>query len=52
MFKCYAGATDEASEAAHKNIQDTFKTLYNLKKAWRENTEEIERMGDAIYIPN
>ncbi len=48
-LNAYAGATDEASKAAHKNIQDTFKSLYNLKKAWRENTEEIEQMGDAIY---
>lgn len=51
-LNAYAGATDDASKEVHQHIQDTFTSLYNLKTAWRDNTEEIEVMGNAIDNSN
>ena len=44
----FAGATDDASKAAQKDIKDTFDSLYALKKAWIDNTSAIDAMGDSI----
>jgi hypothetical protein len=42
------GKTDKASKDRREEIEKMFKAIYDLKKAWRSNTNEIFSMGDAL----
>jgi TP901 family phage tail tape measure protein len=48
LLNTFAGKTDTASKNAKKNIEDIFSSLYSLKQAWKDNTNEIDLMNEAI----
>jgi TP901 family phage tail tape measure protein len=48
LLNSFAGKTDNASKVAKRDIEDIFKSLYSLKKAWKDNENQIESMNEAL----
>ena len=48
LLNSFSGATDKGSKLARKNIEDIFKSLYDLKKAWKDNENQIDSMNQSI----
>jgi hypothetical protein len=48
LLNSYAGRTDNKSKQAKENIEDIFKSLYDLKKAWQDNESAIDSVNQAI----
>lgn len=48
LLATFDGMTDNASKREKKNIEDLFKSLSDLKKAWSDNTIEAGSFGDSL----
>lgn len=52
LLQSFKGKTDKSSKVEYENIQKLFNALYALKKAWRENTNEIDTYNAALDETN